>query len=166
MLSFVVAVSQNKVIGRDNALPWHLPEDLKRFKEITMSKTQTMIMGRKTFEALPKILPGRKHIILTRNKDYTVSHDDVEIIYTLKDLNPYIESDLEYFVIGGGEIFKMLLPYTQKMYLTIIHENFQGDTLFPKYDKDEWIVLDEAKKHADEKNKYDYTYLTLERNNK
>lgn len=163
MLSFVVATSENNVIGKDNTLPWHLPEDLKRFKEITMTKTKTMIMGRKTFEALPKVLPHRKHIVITRNKEYNSHHEDVEIIYNLHDLNPYIKSELEYFVIGGGEIFKMLMPYVQKLYLTIIHQNFEGETFFPEYNKSEWITIEEIYNHKDEINQYNYTYLTLVR---
>jgi Dihydrofolate reductase len=163
MLSFVVAVSENNVIGKDNTLPWYLPEDLKKFKEITLSKTHTIIMGRKTFESLPVTLAGRKHIILTRNKGYIVSNNNVEIIYNLDDLEPFIKDELEYFVIGGGEIFKILLPFTQKIYLTIIHEHFEGDTFFPEYNRDEWKITEQFEGEVDEKNKHPHTYITLER---
>jgi dihydrofolate reductase len=111
MLSFVVAVANNNVIGKNNSLVWSLPVDLKRFKDITMTQTKTMIMGRKTFEALPTVLPNRKHIVLTRNKNYKPNNKNVEILHDIEDLKPYIESEEEYFVIGGGEIFNLLMPY-------------------------------------------------------
>jgi dihydrofolate reductase len=138
MLSFVVAVSENNVIGNGGGLPWRLPDDLKRFKEITLTESKTMIMGRKTFEALPKILPGRIHIIVTNNNKYSVENNQVKVIYDLSSLNHYIEAEEEYFVIGGGEIFNILLPYAKRIYLTIIHHHFSGDTLFPTLNKEEW----------------------------
>lgn len=163
MISFVVAMANNNIIGKDNSLAWSLPCDLKRFKEITMTKTKTMIMGRKTFESLPRILPGRKHIILTRNKHYKVSDENIEILHNIKDLRPYIESKKEYFVIGGGEIFTLLMPYVEKIYLTIIHHDFKGDTFFPPYDLKQWKVIENYEGIVDEKNKYKYSFLILEK---
>lgn len=162
MISFVVAISENYVIGKAGTLPWYLPEDLKRFKEITLSQSKTMIMGRKTFESLPRVLPGRKHIILTSNKNYKASNPQVEAIYSMEDLQPYVKSSEEYFVIGGGQIFKALLPYVNRIYLTIIHEDFEGDTYFPRIDKSQWEVSECYEGKIDEKNKYKHTYLTLE----
>lgn len=162
MLSFVAAISENYVIGREGTLPWYLPEDLKKFKEITSSQSKTMIMGRKTFESLPKILPGRKHIVLTSNPDYKIIHTDVKVVHNLEDLSPYINNDEEYFVIGGGEVFKTLLPYAKRIYLTIIHEKFEGDTYFPAFDKSKWKVTECYEGRIDEKNKYKHTYLTLD----
>ncbi|KPU43130.1 dihydrofolate reductase [Oxobacter pfennigii] len=163
MLSYVVAVSRNNVIGKNNSLAWRLPDDVKFFREKTLSETKTMIMGRKTFESLPKVLPGRKHIVYTRDKNYKIDDPNVEIIHTIDEILPYAKSDQEYFVIGGGEIFKMLFPYTQRMYLTEIHENFEGDTFFPDYDKSQWKVTEKKEGTIDEKNIYPHTYLTLER---
>lgn len=163
MISFVVAVANNNVIGKDNSLAWSLPVDLKRFKDITMTETKTMIMGRKTFDALPKVLPGRKHVVLTRNKHYTVNDKDVKILHNNEDLKFYIESKEEYFVIGGGEIFNLLMPYAEKIYLTIIHHNFEGDTFFPSYDENDWEVIENFEGVVDEKNKYRHTFLTLVR---
>ncbi|MCM8710203.1 dihydrofolate reductase [Clostridium sp. SYSU_GA19001] len=162
MLSFIVAMSENYVIGKNGNVPWHLPADLKIFKEITSSGTKTMIMGRKTFESLPKVLPGRKHIILTGNKDYKVNDSNIEVIHSIDELTPYINSFEEYFVIGGGEIFSLLFPYVKRLYLTIIHHDFEGDTYFPNFDKSQWKVtkLHEGKIDAD--NKYKHTYLLLE----
>ncbi|MEA4827438.1 MAG: dihydrofolate reductase [Clostridium sp.] len=163
MLSFVVAVSQNNVIGKDNNLPWKIPEDLKHFKEITLSKTKTMIMGRKTFEALPSVLPRRKHIVLTGNRDYNMENINVKVIHSVDEINPLIHSKEEYFVIGGGEIFSELMPYAKKIYLTIIHHDFQGDTFFPGYNKNDWKITEMHKGTVDENNKFNHTYLTLEK---
>lgn len=163
MLSYVVAVAKNNVIGKEGNLAWHLPDDLKKFKEITNSGSKTMIMGRKTFESLHKLLPGRKHIILTRNKDFNVDGDNVLIIHSIDALKPYIESEKEYYVIGGGEIFNILMPYTKRIYLTIIHQDFEGDTYFPEIKKDEWKEVERREGTVDEKNVYKHTYVTLER---
>ncbi len=163
MLSFVVAMSENRVIGKDGTLPWHMPEDLKKFKEITLSGSHTMIMGRRTFESLPRVLPGRKHIVLTRNKDFKVQDENVEVIHSIESLKPYADSQEEYFVIGGGELFAMLLPYTKRIYLTIIHHDFEGDTYMPQFDMTEWKVAQSYEGKVDENNKYSHTYLTLEK---
>lgn len=163
MLSAVVAIAANNVIGKDKSLAWHLPNDLKRFKEITMTVSRTMIMGRKTFESLPKLLPGRRHIILTNNKDYRIDEGNVEVVHGIEELKPYIEAKEEYYVIGGGQIFKLLFPYTHKMYITEIYENFEGDTYFPDYDKSKWKLVDKKQGITDEKNKYNHRFITLER---
>ena len=146
ILTYVVAVAKNKVMGKDNKLPWYLPNDRKFFRQITLRGTKTMIMGRKTFESLPKVLPGRKHIVLTQDKNYKVDDENVQIIHSKDDLIPYVNSDEEYFVIGGAGIFKMLLLYAKRMYITEIYEDFAGDTFFPNYDQSEWEV--KAKKEA------------------
>ena len=137
MLSLIVAIAENNVIGKDNKLIWHISEDLKRFKSITSGNT--MLMGRKTFESLPGVLPGRKHIIITRDDKYTVDSEQVSVI---NDLDSFIRthenSDDEIFVIGGAEIYKQLLPHCQKLYLTKVHESFDGDTYFPEIDYSEY----------------------------
>lgn len=163
MLSYVVAISQNNVIGKEQGLPWHLPDDAKFFKEVTLSQSKTMIMGRKTFESLPKVLPGRKHIIITRNEDYQVNDENVEILHNLDELKPMIEAPEEYFVIGGAKIFNLLFPYVEKMYLTEIHEDFPGDTFFPSYDRGEWKVIEQKEGTVDEKNHYKHTFFILEK---
>ncbi len=163
MLSYVVAISQNNAIGYKGKLPWHLPADVKFFKEITSSGTKTMIMGRKTFESLPYVLPGRKHIVYTQNKDYRVDDENVEIIHTLDELLTYADSDLEYFVIGGAQIFELLFPYTDRMYLTIIHADFEGDTFFPEYDELDWEVKYKSEGVVDENNRYPHTFFVLDR---
>ncbi len=150
MLSMVVAIAENNVIGRDGTLIWHVPKDLKNFKEITMNGTATMIMGRKTFESLGRVLPGRKHIVLTRNMDYKVDHPDVKVIHTYEEIKPYQEADEEYYVIGGGQLFNDLLPHTDRLYITWIGQSWPGDTYFPEIPSgefdltDEWEDTDEA----------------------
>ncbi len=163
MLAYVAAVAKNKVIGKDNRLPWYLPNDLQFFRRKTLSGSKTMIMGRRTFESLPKVLPGRKHIIITQNKDYHVNDENVQVVHTIDDLMPYVDTEEEYFVIGGAKIFKMLFPYTQRMYITEIHEDFVGDTVFPDYEQAEWKVTEKKEGIIDEKNIYKHTFLTLDR---
>lgn len=163
MLSFIAAVSENKIIGKNNSLIWSLPDDLARFKEITSTKSKTMIMGRKTFEALGKILPGRKHIVISRNINYKVDNDNVQIINNINELKPLIESYDEYFVIGGGEIFSILMPYVQRMYITLVHEYFEGDTYFPDYNKSEWKIIYSNRKAKNNLNKFETTFMILEK---
>lgn len=161
MLSIIVATAKNNVIGKDNQLIWHLPEDLKRFKSLTTGKV--IIMGRKTFESLGRVLPNRKHIILTKSIDYTVEHESVKVVHDISELESYIKSEEENFVIGGGLIYNLLMPYANKLYITRIHEEFVGDTYFPKIEEDEWRVIKEEKGIRDEQNPYDYSYITYER---
>lgn len=162
MLSISVAVAKNNVIGKDNTLPWHISEDLKRFKRITSDKK--MIMGRKAFESLPGILPNREHIIITRNTDFKVDSDMVTIVYDLNSLvEKYSKCEDEIFVIGGAEIYEQLLPYVQKIYLTQIDENFDGDTYFPELNYNEFKTEFTSEKFTDEKNGLHYTFIDLER---
>lgn len=160
MLSIVVAIANNNVIGGNNGLLWHLPADLKKFKEKTTSGSRTIIMGRKTFESLPKILPERKHIILTNNKDYKVNNENVEVVYSIAELQPYIDAEEEYFVIGGGQIYRELLPYAKRMYITRIYDDFNGDTYFPQWDENQWEVVEEVEGVLDEKNKFKHKVIT------
>lgn len=157
MLSMIVAIANNNVIGKDNKLIWRLPEDLKRFKTITSGKT--IIMGRKTFESLGRVLPNRVHIVLTKNKDYHYEHEQVKIVNDVEELKPYIESQEEYFVIGGEAIYKMLMPLAKKMYITKLYEDFDGDTFFPQIDENVWKVVKQEKGIKNEDNPYDYEYI-------
>jgi dihydrofolate reductase len=163
MLSIVAAIAENNIIGRDNSLLWSLPEDLERFKKITLSGSKTMIMGRKTFESINRILPGRRHIILTRNKAFKVDDENAVIVHSLEDLKPFIESEKEYFIIGGGEIYSLLLPYAKKMYLTKVDGEFYGDTFFPEFNKNEWRVLSCEDNKVSELCKYDTTFMLMEK---
>lgn len=161
MLSIIVAIAKNQVIGKDNQLIWHLPEDLKRFKKLTTGKT--IIMGRKTFESLGRILPNRKHIILTKSLNYKVENEAVEVVHDISEIEKYIASKEENFVIGGGLIYNLLMPYASKLYITKIEEEFEGDTYFPKIEEKEWKIVQEEKGIYNEQNPYQYSYITYER---
>ncbi len=161
MLSIIVAVASNNVIGKDNKLLWHLPEDLKRFKTLTTG--HTIIMGRKTFEALGHVLPNRKHIVLTHNPDYKVDDENVEIVHSVSEIQKYVDDDNENFVIGGAIIYRMLMDYCQKMYVTRIAKSFEGDAFFPKIDEAKWKVVSREKGIKDENNTLDYEFIDYTR---
>lgn len=156
MLSLIAAINENYVIGKDNKLPWHISEDLKRFKKLTTGKA--LVMGRKTFESLPGILPNRKHIIITKNMNYTYDNDNVEIVHNINDILKYKDSEDEVFIIGGGKIYAEFLPYCEKLYLTKVHSNQSGDTYFPKFDINNYEII-ENEDH--ESNDIKYTFFIL-----
>ncbi|NMD72810.1 dihydrofolate reductase [Bacillus sp. DNRA2] len=161
MISLIWAMDENRVIGKDNQLPWHLPEDLKFFKRTTMG--HPIAMGRKTHESIGRPLPGRENIIITRSRDYqsegcTVVHSVDEFISYSKALS----SD-EVFVIGGAEIFHSVFPYADRLYITKIHDIFPGDTYFPEIDMNEWDQIFNEQGIKDEKNPYDYEFFIYER---
>ena len=162
MLSIIVAISKNNVIGKNNKLIWHLPEDLKRFKKLTTG--HTIIMGRKTFESLGRVLPNRKHIVITSNTNMQIEDENVELIDDIKMLNKYINSEEEHFIIGGATIYKLLMPYASKMYITKINEEFEGDVYFPKIDKEFWKEVERKTGIKDEKNPFNYEYITYIKN--
>lgn len=161
MLSLIVAVAKNNVIGRNNSLIWHLPEDLKRFKRITSGKT--IIMGRNTFESLGRVLPNRKHIVLCNNGPMTVDNENVEILDDISLIDKYINDDNENFVIGGATIYRLLIGKVNKMYITRINEEFEGDVYFPEINENEWEIVEREKGIKDEKNPFDYEYITYVR---
>lgn len=158
MLSIIVAIAKNNVIGKDNKLIWHIPEDLKRFKRITTGKT--IIMGRNTFLSLGRVLPERKHVVLTHLQETVSDDEQVKTVYSLDDLKEYIENDEENFVIGGAMMYKTLMPYANKMYITEIDQEFEGDVYFPEIDKNEWKEVERTPGLTDEKNPYKYSYVT------
>lgn len=141
MLSIIVAMTSSGVIGVDGKLPWHIPSDLKRFRQIT--EGHTIVMGRRTFESLPGVLPNRVHIVLTRGQADT--NKDTNVMY-INDWKSAVEMFSTYkeeaFVIGGAEIYKLLMPYVDRMYITLVEENIKGDTYFPYINTSEWNVYD------------------------
>ena len=161
MLSIIVAVAKNNVIGKDNKLIWHLPEDLKRFKALTTG--HTIIMGRRTFESLGRVLPNRKHVILCNDMKMNVENENIEILEDISMLDKYINSEEENFVIGGAMIYSFLLPYVNKIYATEIDQNFEGDAFFPKLNPADWKETAREKGIKDEKNTLDYDFVTYER---
>lgn len=161
MLSIIVAKAKNNVIGKDNQLIWHLPNDLKRFKKLTTG--HTIIMGRKTFESLGRILPNRKHVILSKNKEFNIDNENVEIVNDILELKQYIDSNEESFVIGGAMIYKLLMPMSNKMYITEISKEFDGDAFFPEIDMNEWKVTNREFIPKENENDFEYSYVTYER---
>lgn len=158
MLSIIVAVARNNVIGKDNKLIWHLPEDLKRFKRLTSGKN--IIMGRKTFESLGRILPDRKHIILCNDMEMNIDDDRVIVLDDINKLDSYINSDEENFVIGGATIYKLLMPLCDKLYITHIDKEFEGDVYFPEIDFNVWKEENKEDGITNEDNPYSYKYVT------
>jgi len=161
MLSIIVAKAKNNIIGKENKLVWHLPEDLKHFKNLTTG--HTIIMGRKTFESIGRVLPNRKHIIFSQNPDFKVKDENVQVVHSLLEIQELIEGKEETFVIGGAMIYNFLMPYVTKMYVTEIEEEFEGDTFFPKINTDIWKETSRVKGMKDEKNNLDYEFVTYEK---
>ena len=160
MLVLCVAVAKNNIIGRDNKLLWHISEDLKRFKQITMNKT--MIMGRKTFESLPGILPGRKHVVLTRDKNFKVDSENVVIVHTLEEIiNNYSNTEEEAFVIGGGQLYKSTIEHCKKIYLTNINKDFEGDTYFPAINYNDWDIVYSSEEKINPKDNLTFKFVDL-----
>ena len=156
MVKIIVAMSKNRVIGNNNQLIWKLSSDLKRFKELTTGSS--IVMGRKTFESIGKPLPNRRNIIITRNNDYIV--EGCEIVSSLEEA--LLLTNNNCFIIGGGEIYKQALDITDKIYLTLVHKDFEGDTIFPELGK-EWAKISRKDFEADDKNQYKYSFIEYER---
>lgn len=157
-VSIVVAIAENHAIGKDNKLLWHLPKDLKHFKEITTDGT--VIMGRKTYDSVGKPLPNRRNIIITRQQIEIAGCEVVNSLQAALDLCQGLE---EVFIVGGAEIYKQAMPLTDRIYLTIVHQKFEGDTYFPEIKPDTWRETERADHEADEKNAFPFSFITLER---
>ncbi|WP_210486192.1 dihydrofolate reductase [Rufibacter aurantiacus] len=161
MIALVVAIAENRVIGRDNQLIWHLPKDLQHFKKLTIG--HPMVMGRKTFEAIGKPLPGRTSIIVTRQADYQAPEGCI-VTFSLKEaLQQGLSKDEQVLVVGGGEIYAQALPLAEVVYLTLVHESFEGDVVFPELLADAWEVTEQEEHLADEKHAYPFTFFTFRR---
>lgn len=155
IISIIAAMSENRAIGKDNKLLWHIPEDLKRFREIT--KGHPVIMGRKTYESMGRLLPERLNIIITRDKNYSVKK--ARIVSSLKEgINEAVKEDKnEIFIIGGGQIYSQAIGVADKIYLTIVHTDIDGDTYFPDYSEFSKKVFEQER----ESEGYKYTFLEL-----
>ena len=164
-LALIVAVAQNRVIGRDNKLPWYLPNDLKYFKQTTLGKP--VIMGRKTYESIGKPLPGRTNIVITRQTDY--QPEGVKVVSSVEDAIKVAESvclidgQEEAMVMGGAEIYGLTLPHCERLYLTEVHAEVEGDAWFPEYDKREWAEVTREDFKAEGPNPFDYSFVVYER---
>ncbi len=159
-ISLIVAMSKNRVIGRDNKMPWHLSADLKRFRAITMNSP--ILMGRKTFESIGKPLDGRTNLILSKNANY--QPQGCLVFQSLElALNTAKNYGGEVFIIGGATLYEIALPLAKRLYLTDIQAEFEGDTFFPEFDVNEWNEIACEQIDNDEKVDFSYRFLTLEK---
>lgn len=156
MKSIIVCHDQNRVIGIENKMPWHLPNDLKRVKALTTGNT--IVMGRKTFESLGRPLPNRRNVVLTSNK--TFQHPGVDVIHNLEEIN---ELDGHIFIFGGQGLYEQMMDKVDDMYVTVIEDKFQGDAFFPPYTFQDWKVISSEDGELDGKNTIPHTYMHLER---
>ena len=156
-ITIIVAAAENNAIGKDNDLIWSLPNDLKRFKKLTSG--HSIIMGRKTFDSFPGLLPNRKHIVISRNKNISFS-DEVTVVNNLEDAIRETGDDENPFIIGGGQIYKLAMDLCDKIELTRVHEEFKADTFFPKIDEDKWKLIHEEFNEKDERHQFSFTYKT------
>jgi dihydrofolate reductase len=159
MITIIAAAGENNSLGKDNDLVWHLPDDFKRFKELTSGNY--ILMGRKTFETFPKPLPNRKHLIITRQEEYSVP-ENCFVFDSIQSAFDEVLSDNDIWIIGGGEIYKQSMGIADRIELTRVHSEFEADTFFPEIGE-EWELVSEEYHPSDDRHKYDFTYLTYDR---
>ena len=157
MIIMIAAAAENNALGKDNKIVWHLPNDYKRFRQLTSG--HYIIMGRRTFESLQKPLPDRTHIIITRQKDYQAP--GCIVVDSIEKALSACPQDQDSFIIGGGEIYTIGLPYADKIELTRVHASFEADAFFPEIIDTEWKLEASEFNEKDEKHNYEYTYLTF-----
>ena len=155
LITLIAAVSENNVIGKDNKLIWYLSDDLKHFKELT--KGHAVIMGRKTFESMPKALPNRTNIVITRKTDYVAN--DAIVVNSLNQALEKAVDDKQPFIIGGGEIYSLAIKIADRIELTRVHTDLEGDAYFPEIDHSIWEEVSREKRLKDEKHDYDFTFV-------
>lgn len=164
-VAMIVAQAQNRVIGRDNKLPWYLPGDLKYFKQATLGKP--IVMGRKTFDSIGKPLPGRLNIVITRDQSY--QPDGVKVVHSLQEAIELAESQAlidgaeELMIIGGEQIYAQALPLAERLYITQVHADVEGDAHFPVFEPDDWQELGREDFSAEGPNPYDYSFIVYQR---
>ncbi|WP_121667893.1 dihydrofolate reductase [Mesonia aquimarina] len=156
MLTMIAAAAENNALGKDNDLVWHLPDDFKRFKKLTTG--HFIIMGRKTFESFPKLLPNRTHVIITRQENY--APENCIVVHSLEDALIAAKQDEQPFIIGGGEIYKIALPHADKIELTRVHTKVEADTFFPEINEKNWKKTGEIFHEKDEKHAHAFSYIT------
>lgn len=158
-ISIIAALARNRVIGKDGTMPWHLPAELAHFKQLTMGKP--IVMGRKTFDSIGRILPGRLNIVITRDRAYRV--EGAVLVHTIEDALAAAKGAEEIMIIGGEHLYRQLLNQVSRLYLTMIEADIEGDTFFPELDESEWELKEKVCRLADEKNDYAMSFLVLER---
>ena len=159
MISVIVAASANNAIGAQGELPWRLSEDLKRFKAVTMGKP--IVMGRKTWESIGRALPGRQNIVITRRQGFVA--DGCDVVHSVDEALSAAGDVDEIMVIGGSQVYEIFLPAAQRLYLTRVHADVEGDAFFPAVDEDEWQLVSEEIHSADERNEFDCSFRIYER---
>ena len=161
LISLIVAMAQNGVIGRDNSLPWRLPDDLKRFRAFTLGKP--ILMGRKTFESIGQPLPGRINLVLTRDRSWYA--EGVIAVHSVEEALTQAGSSDELVAIGGAEIYRLVLPFARRIYLTHVHADVPGNITFPEFDSTQWADVEYSSQPANDEHAYPLTFVTLERRN-
>lgn len=159
-LALIVATDRQGLIGKENDLPWHLSADLQYFRKVTMGKP--IIMGRNTHESIGRPLPGRQNIIITKNQSYQV--EGCDIVHSIDQALQLVSDEQEVMVMGGASLYTQLLPKADKLYLTLVHAELEGDTWFPEWDKNEWQQISREDHSADDKNEYPYSFIVYEKN--
>lgn len=155
----IAAMAKNHVIGIENRLPWHLPDDLKHFKKLTLNSA--IIMGRKTWESLPGLLPNRQHIVITRNPAFTAQ--GAETVNSLQQAIDRVQVDKPAFIVGGGNVYEQAIKLADKMYLTIVNTEIDGDAFFPEWEEALWFESSRERHPADEKHQYEFDFVEYER---
>ena len=156
MIIMIAAVAENNALGKNNELVWHLPNDFKRFKSLTSG--HHIIMGRKTFESFPKPLPNRTHIVITRQEDY--SPEGCIVVNSMEKAIEICPKEENTYIIGGGEIYDLGIPFSDKIELTLVHHTFEADAFFPIINKEQWQIINSEFQQKDEKHLFDFTYQT------
>ena len=159
LISLLVAMAKNRVIGVENRIPWHLPDELRSFKKLTMG--HHIVMGRKTYESINRLLPGRTTVIVTRQRDYRV--EGAIVAHTIEEALAAARGDDEIFVIGGADIFRETLPLADRIYLTVVDAEPAGDTFMPEFDASQWVQKSAEDHPADEKHAHAYRFTVLDR---
>jgi dihydrofolate reductase len=159
IVSLIAAMAENRVIGRDNALPWRLPSDMKHFKELTIG--HTVIMGRKTYDSMGQPLMERRNVVISRDPGLT--YDGAEVVSSLEDALGLAAGEDEVFVAGGAEIYRLALPRADRIYLTVVHTAVEGDTHFPEFDMAEWQLAEDVRHESDERHHYGFSFRLYHR---
>ena len=159
-ISIIVAMTADRVIGRDNTLPWRLPADLRRFKRLTLG--HHLVVGRKTWESIGRPLPGRKMVVITRQRDFRA--DGVEVVHSVDDALAVARENGEddVFIAGGEEIYRQTLARAHRLYVTRVHATIEGDAFFPEYDAADWTEIEREDRAADERNPHAFSFITYE----
>ena len=155
----IAAMADNRAIGKDNELLWHLPDDFKHFKAITMAKP--ILMGRKTYQSIGRPLPGRKNIVVTRDSAFAA--DGVLVVNSIDAALDAVTEDAEVMVIGGASFYQQMLPLADKLYVTHVHHHFDADTFFPEIDTDQWRVVEQTEHAADERHAYSFSFIEYQK---